>query len=314
MAGPAPAPDPGDASAACDPLSERTSAPELLIGPDGLEARLEAVIGGAKRNVDVLMYQFRRQRFVDAFIEAEKRGAQVRLLLDQDEWLSSGDNAELQAGGVEVRRSPLRFTHLHSKVIVIDDEAAVVMSGNLSSNLTSARNYGVLVDDPADVADIDALFEADWQGELEPDLGCTRLVVSPTNAHARILEHIGGATETLDLAVMYMTETQVLEAVEEAFTRGVRVRVMLADPRSVDSNEGTARRLADAGIAVRILRSPFLHAKLIVADGVALVGSQNMSYTSLQKNREIGLLVHEPVPAARIARQFDEDWDAAEEP
>lgn len=44
----------------------------------------------------------------------------------------------------------------------------------------------------------------------------------------------------------------------------------------------------------------------------AEIGSENMSTTSLTKNREVGLLVFEPVPAGRVHAQYEADWAAAQ--
>jgi phosphatidylserine/phosphatidylglycerophosphate/cardiolipin synthase-like enzyme len=64
-------------------------------------------------------------------------------------------------------------------------------------------------------------------------------------------------------------------------------------------------------VPVRFLTSVDLHAKLVIADGVALVGSQNLSPTSLSDNREVGVLVTESGPVATLQAQLDADWAAA---
>jgi phosphatidylserine/phosphatidylglycerophosphate/cardiolipin synthase-like enzyme len=94
----------------------------------------------------------------------------------------------------------------------------------------------------------------------------------------------------------------------------VTVRVLLASPNWIDSNGELAAELAAAAVPVKYLLTAEPHAKLIVADDVALVGSQNLSYTSLNRNRELGVLVSDPDPVARIAQQFTADWQAGVSP
>ena len=88
-----------------------------------------------------------------------------------------------------------------------------------------------------------------------------------------------------------------------AAKRGVAVRVLLNDPAQ---NSGvTTPQLADlksANVPAGYNTSFYLHAKIIIADGVAHVGSENMSTTSLTKNREVGAFVFEPGPLAKIRR------------
>jgi phosphatidylserine/phosphatidylglycerophosphate/cardiolipin synthase-like enzyme len=219
--------------------------------------------------------------------------------------------SQLQSAGVDVRDAPNSFEHAHAKIIFVDDVGAVVMSANLNAySMVSERNYGIVNRDPADLDDIARIFDADFEGGAAVALDCTRLIVSPVNAKQRLLAFIGGAHTTLDLAVMYISDSQLKNAVKGRAQAGVVVRVLLADPAWISSNPNTAADLAAAGVAVRYLKAWELHAKLIVADNAAFIGSENLSWTALNKNREIGVLVTEAAPAASIASQFSQDWAA----
>ena len=65
--------------------------------------------------------------------------------------------------------------------------------------------------------------------------------------------------------------------------------MLLANPEWIDNNPATAAELKAAGVQTRYLYAAELHAKLVIADGVALVGSENMSFNSLENNREVGM-------------------------
>ena len=70
--------------------------------------------------------------------------------------------------------------------------------------------------------------------------------------------------------------------------------------------------MVDGGVQVRYSVALFMHAKLIVADGArAFVGSQNFSATSLDQNRELGILVADPAALATLAGTFAGDWGGA---
>lgn len=57
-----------------------------------------------------------------------------------------------------------------------------------------------------------------------------------------------------------------------------------------------------------------LHAKCIVVDGTwFFVGSQNLRRVSLNRRREVGIIIEDDVMARRIERVFDEDWLAGAE-
>ncbi|HEX2282145.1 MAG TPA: phospholipase D-like domain-containing protein, partial [Thermomicrobiales bacterium] len=70
--------------------------------------------------------------------------------------------------------------------------------------------------------------------------------------------------------------------------------------------------LTASGVDIRLSRSLYIHAKLIVADGErAFVGSQNLSATSLDQNRELGIVVDDRVNLSRLTRTFAIDFRAA---
>lgn len=292
----------------CTATSPRAVTPEAFIGPTGLQTRLTTLIDSAERTLDVQMYLFTVRALADRLVDARERGVNVRVIIDPDTDGDAAVRSTLAAGGVPVRDANSLFEFAHAKYLVIDGEAAVIMSANFNGGaMSEERNYGIIDRDPDDVADLQAIFAADWaaaggESAQPADLSCTRLIVSPNNAKQRILELIGSARETLELEIMYLAETNVREAIAAAQQRGVSVRVILGD-RQDDSIPA----LRAAGIPVRFPTFS-LHAKLIIADGVAFVGSQNLSNTALTRNREAGALVFEPAPAQLIRNQFESDW------
>jgi phosphatidylserine/phosphatidylglycerophosphate/cardiolipin synthase-like enzyme len=287
----------------------------LLIGPTGLQTALLSRVNAAQSELLVMMYQLTVRSFVDAFIAAKNRGVDVRVLLDGAQTVNNDARQRLTTAGVPVKTAPARYTNNHAKVIVVDRTEAVVMSANLNGySMSSERNYGAALQDGQDIADLVTIFEVDWADSAILDLSCTRLLVSPVNSRTRLDGLIRGARQRLDLAVMYISDSSLRDAVKARAAAGVPVRVLLADPAWIDGNQATATELAAAGIAVRFLRSWELHAKLVLSDDTAFVGSQNLSWTSLERNREVGLFVTEPAPESAAARQFEIDWSQGDPP
>lgn len=295
----------------CTATSPRAVTPEAFVGPTGLQARLTALIDGAERTLDVHMYLFTMRPLAERLVAARARGVNVRVIIDPDTGGDVAVRSTLAQGGVTVRDANRLFEFSHAKYLLIDGELAVIMSANFNPGaMSEERNYGVIDRDPDDVADLQAIFAADWaaaggESAQPADLSCTRLVVSPTNAKQRLLALIDGATQTLELEIMYLAETNVRDAIGAAKQRGVDVRVILGDRQ-----DGSLAMLRGLGIEVRFPTTS-MHAKLIIADGVAFVGSQNLSNTALTRNREVGALVFEPTPAQLIRSQFEADWASA---
>lgn len=296
----------------CTALTPREQPVESFIGPTGLEARMGTLLDGAKSSLDIQMYLFTVKAIATKIVAAKNRGVTVRVLLDPDHEGNVNVTPTLTQGGVNWKGAPAIYSFAHAKYVIADRSQAVIMSANWNVDaMINERNYGIVDRDPEDLADLQAIFDQDWAiasgtPTAAPNLECTRLIVSPTNSKQRLLEHIKSAKSTLDLEVMYVSETTIRNEVGAAKARGVNVRVLILDP--LDESVAYFKGL---GIPVKEPGPFFLHAKLIIADNVAFVGSENMSFTALSKNREVGALVFEPSAFASIQSQFDTDWNAS---
>ena len=302
----------------CTPTEPRTSTPDVFVGPGDWQASIEAEIDGATTSLDVQMYLFTVTDIANHVISAYKRGVAVRVLLDPHE-----DNSVVQgmltSAGVPNHTDPTVFSFAHAKYMIVDGREAVILSGNFNAGAVNTksggdgeRNYGFIDRDADDIADLQSVYTSDWTAGAEPDLSCTRLIVSPINSEDRILAHVQGATTTLDIEVLYLDQTDLQQEIIAAHNRGVAVRIMLSDPAKNPQNTATQQLFQNAGIDTKILLTNYLHAKMVMVDGVALVGSENMSTTSWTKNREVGGLIFEPEAAAVIHAQYEKDWAAAQ--
>lgn len=300
----------------CSATSPRAVPVEAFVGPTGLQARMTALIDSATTSLDVHMYLWTVKPLAERIVAAKQRGVAVRVILDPDSAGNEAVKPTLAAGGVAVREASGLYEFSHAKYLIVDRRTTAIMSMNFNLDAMSReRNYGVIDKDPEDVSDLIAIFDMDWAlagGETPKpaDLGCTRLVVTPNNAKMRLVELVNSAKSTLDVELLYLSETNIRNAIGEAKQRGVTVRVILEDP-----TDSSVQYLTGLGIPVRFPPSSiFLHSKLLIADGVAFVGSVNMSQTAMTKNREVGVFVTEQAAQQVIEQAFESDWTASSPP
>jgi cardiolipin synthase A/B len=192
--------------------------------------------------------------------------------------------------------------------MIVDDTVAIIMNQNLTTSaFTSNREFGVVTTAPEAVLAAGAIFDADWTSGAEPAPG--PLVVSPTNARDKLLMLVREAETSLDLYAEVLRDPKLLAALGDASRRGVQVRVIVS-PSSEFATEQAA--LTAAGVEIRLANHLYIHAKAIIADGErAFIGSQNLSATSLDQNRELGIVVDDPVNLARLTRTFAVDFRSA---
>ncbi len=305
---------------ACQPETPQVAypAPELFIQPRDGRAPLFELLQSAQQEVDLTIYLLTDRDTIRTLKKTARRGVRVRVLIESEPFGGGENNRrvarDLQQSGIEVRFTSRAFRYTHQKSLIIDDRAGVIMTMNLTySSFTRNREYGVITYNPAHIAEMRTVFEADWQ-RVPPRLPLSPyLVWSPINARETILALIGAARERLDLEHQDLLDDEVVDALVRAARRGVDVRLIRPTPRDNEEAElRNVRRLGRAGGSVRYLDTPRVHAKVIVVDRRrALIGSMNLTPTSLDFNRELGIVTDAPSVIQPLLRQMDADWQKA---
>lgn len=284
----------------------------IFVEPDDGRAPILTELAAAERNIDLHVYLLSDKEIIDALIGAEERGVRVRVLLEEHPFGGSGQNPmtfdRLQAAGAEVRWSNPAFRFSHIKMFVIDQDVAIIMNLNLSASaFTDNRELAAITTRPPEVTQAVALFEADWEREAEPVRG--PLVVSPTDSRAVLLGLIDSARTSLDIYAEVMRDDEIIQALADAEARGVDVRLVVS-PEYGDNDRGETEReqLAREGVEVVLARGVYIHAKAIIVDDQRLwLGSQNFTATSLDQNREVGIVIDDPANVGRAIRVFGAD-------
>lgn len=137
--------------------------------------------------------------------------------------------------------------------------------------------------------------------------------MSPVNARADLTALISSARQTILLEGEEMTDPGIEQALIVARQRGVQTQIILPSPSGgEDSNASGITAIKQGGVSVREDPQYYMHAKIIVVDGVsAFVGSENNSAASLEANREIGILVASPEVLQTLTTTFASDWSVS---
>ena len=283
---------------ATPPAATMAAAPvTVVVEPDaGPEAVLD-LIASAHASLWMEMYLLTDARAIAAIVGRASAGCDVRVILEPAPYQDVGANQAafdaLAAAGADVRWSLPRFSYTHAKAFTVDHARLVVLTLNLTGDgLGGNREYAAIDDDPTDVASAEAIFVADALGAATGDPG-GRLVTSPESSRPALLALIDGARESLELETEELTDAAMVDALLEARTRGVALTLAWPGPAVGAGTSFT--RLAAAGATIRAVTAPPIHGKVAVADdGTLYLGSVNLSTTSLDDNREFGLMLQPP--------------------
>ncbi len=296
------------------PVSPGVGTVGVFVEPDNGRDPILDEIAAASHSIRLQVYLLSDQVIINALKEADQRGVDVRVMLENAPYGGAGNQpevfVELQRAGIEVRWANPAYRFTHIKTFIFDERVAVIMNLNLTrSAFTRNREFGVITTRPAEVQQALAIFEADWNRAQDPPDG--PLVVSPSSSRTEIQALIASATASLDIYAEVVSDRQIITLLEQAERRGVAVRLLV--PTEEDENaHAVLFRLMDQGVDVRTVPGLYIHAKVIIADGRrAFVGSQNFTATSLDQNRELGIILDDPVSLHRISSVFEADFGKA---
>lgn len=286
-----------------------------------------------------------------AIEQARARGVQVRVLYDAfgtRRYLrpSAAMRRRLLAAGVQVQSSlPLKLIghgytrpdlRNHRKLVTIDGRVGYTGSQNIIARHYHRRDsivYDELVvrlEGPI-VAQLDAVFAADWFAETSKDVTGdipTPSTVGSPQLSLQLLPSGPGFDDENNLkiftAAMYdaartitivnpyfVPEESLLTAIESAAKRGVKVTLVnssVMDQWMVGhAQRSYYEQLLQAGVDIYWYNSPvLLHSKfLVIDDTLALVGSSNMDIRSFELDHELTLLIYSQHYAQQLQKVAD---------
>ncbi len=297
----------------------------VFVEPDAGDSNITNAILNAQKSVWVEMYLLSDRNVLRALEESAHKGIDVRVMLEMHPFGGGGSPQktldQLLAAGAKAQPSDPDFTLTHEKGMIIDGTTAYIMTSNFTRAAlggtsggrsgTTNREYDIVDNNAQDVQAVIAIFNADWN-HTTAQYNDSNLVVSPVNSRNALTTLIGSAHSTILLAGEEMKDSGIEQALVDASKRGVHIQVILPAPSgsSSDSNSDGINTIKQGGVQVKEDPRLYMHAKIVVVDGrKAFVGSENISTQSLDKNRELGILVADSTVLNTLQQTFQQDWN-----
>ena len=273
----------------------------LIIQPDAGISPLVKSIDKAKKSVKILIFRFDLAEVERALVDAVKRGVFVQALIA---FTSRGGEKTLRdlemrflSNGITVARTSGDLVRYHGKMMIVDGKELQVMGFNFTHlDIDHSRSFAVITRGRELVREAEVLFESDCKRQ-DYEGRSRKFIVSPANSRKRLAEFLKGAKKSLDIYDPKISDTEMLEILEERFRAGVKIRVLgKAVHCSIPSRELSIR----------------LHARTIVRDETDVFsGSQSLRKLELDSRREIGVIFRDPKTAKKITSLFEQDWKSA---
>jgi phosphatidylserine/phosphatidylglycerophosphate/cardiolipin synthase-like enzyme len=317
----------------------------LALGPDTAGRLLAELIDRAQRRLDVAVYEL-GPGYAGRVARAAERGVAVRALLDAHAGANATAAGVLGAGAAACRvLGGHRGAEAHWKVLIADDVMAVG-SGNLirrdapPPGTAGTREWWVAVSDGAALlGQAAAALDAAWAEasapawrpgaavpvappvgvphpavpslSLDVDPRCLHLGVGGAEVAALLGAQLRGAARRALVTVPYVHThvATVRELLDLLAAAGGRL-LLGTPPDPADAAALRATPLLHARV-MDPARCTTGHAKGMVADGVAVVGSANWSAAGLGGNREAALAIADDRAADWFAAALERDWEVS---
>lgn len=115
----------------------------------------------------------------------------------------------------------------------------------------------------------------------------------------------------LDIAIYSLTHPVIVQAIGDAYKRGIKVRIITDKTQAAGATQKHAMNdLITIGIPIKIdAHSGLMHLKMSVVDGnIATIGSYNYSKGASEDNDEVLMIVNETWFAQLCQNEFDRLW------
>lgn len=299
---------------------------DYVITPEEDHTKLVAAFNAAKSSIKVGIFGISSRIIGDALKEQIERGIKVTVICD-NYCLQEGKRKEifeeLKAAGADMYISSSLFSIAHWKMFVVDDSRAFISTMNFITRANQMRDFGIFTDDPAIVKEIIKVFAQDVENSkaqtgITPEITSPHLVWSPVNSEGKLVDLINSAQSTIEIWIENLGNFNVHSALKAAAKRKVDVRV-LTSVCGMGMDHSPAYRnykdLLSSGVNVKGMPypanpdMPYIHAKSIHVDNkILFIGSENFSFNSLLKARELGIVLKSKKFQKVLGDYFEKDW------
>jgi len=280
----------------------------LIVQPGDSFFPIVRAIDRAERSINLTIFRMDDPIIQRALLEARKRGVRIRVLISSNArgWEEKNRKVlkDAKKAGIATKEpeSESKSARYHYKTMTVDDREAFVFTFNPTrENLHYARDFGIEMHNPAVAAEINRLFDADWNDRpFKPDKD-SPLLISPYNSRSKIEELLAGARESIRIADAKIEDPEITRLLVKKAKAGVSVLILGDEKRKIE-----LPRELDFRAEPRYK----MHAKCTIVDRkLAVIGSMSLRTVSLDRRRELSIMVDDAEILRHLQAVFKSDWD-----
>jgi len=310
---------------------------KIIVLPDMGSKHIVSAIKSAKKSIDLTLYHLDDKEVINEFINAKKKGVNVRVILNKPNLYPSPFQTTINEETEKILASHFIETHYlvdhqytltHSKFMIIDNDYAIVQTFNYDDfNFKKARNFGLTIEDKKQVSALSKIFEKDFNGKsAENDTQVLNLwneekiILGPEKQRTLISDLLKTTKESVLIYQQDLSDSEfgkILVALAKE-KKTVNVLMVPVPFGGIDNNRINQTKITAFGGEFRFHPKTklYIHAKVILIDPgeeneQMYVGSCNLWPEALSGNRELGIVTRDKLSIQSVYKTFQSDWQTA---
>ena len=267
--------------------------------------------GAAKQNLDLRTYEFTHKEFKTTLKALAQNNVHIRIIVEDKKFQQFQNTLKVLSQyfswykNIQLKSDKQMGTeYVHAKVNLIDSGFIIQTANLTNSSFASNREHFFQSTDTWVRNSLHILFEKDWawdkitMKDIHPNL-----VVCNINCRGVIEQLLSSAQKSIMIQTQYITD-DALRTILKSKKALPEFKLLVAD---TDDNDQLIRYFGNT--YARKFKQQYNHTKMILIDHTTLLlWSMNLSATSLDKNREIGIIILDTWIIHQFSDQFIQDW------
>lgn len=267
------------------------------------------------KHIAIQTYELTEKRVKSRIEEKARQGVQFRIMIENQKYQQFQNTfkklSEQRSGLHSIKLisdEHMPTSYLHSKITLADSGFWIQSSNLTHSTFAKNREHLFRSEHPAILQSLKRLFDKDFSGEeLKIEDLHPNLVVCNLNCRAVITDLLSWAQKSITIQTQYLTDPALFNLIAEK-SQTLKFQAIFSD---TEHNHELPNYFGKG--QVRLLKKPYVHTKMILVDDeILLLGSMNLSANSLDKNREIWILILDPDLITQFKKGFELDWQVSE--
>jgi len=286
---------------------------ELYTSPDNSWYAFNDSISHINHILKIETYEFTEKRLKRSFKKLLEKWIDIKLIMENNkyqqfqntrkkikEYFQDYNNFEIKSD------EQMHTKYVHSKINLVDSGFWIQTANLTYSSFNKNREYFFYSTDTWVWNSLNIIFDKDWiWKKIEIEDIHPNLLVCNINCRNWVESLLQNAKNSIIIQTQYIVDKSIFNILKNKSNNGVKLKFIVSD---TEYNNNLLRYFWPW--IARKFDKYYNHTKMILIDNKYLVlWSMNLSDNSLDKNREIWIILIDKDTISEFKELFDKDWE-----